>query len=105
MSKAPMYLPEGYKTSTKTTSEKNDKATIITTSHFNGSVDKTVQVKAIRLSFTDSAPPNKALVAAIFELEGATKEHRLAKNSNSAEWLSYTTRRLREANVRLLEVQ
>lgn len=105
MGKAPTFLPEGYKESTKTSSEKNDKATIITTSHFNGSVDKTVKVKAVKLSLTDGAPPNKEHIAAIAELGAASKEHLLAKNSNSPEWLRYTTRRLEAANVRLLEVQ
>ena len=105
MGNAPTFLPEGYKNSAEISTEETDKATILTTKHFDGSVDKMVKVKSIRLQLTDGATPDKHHIAAIAELEAASKEHMLAKNSNSEEWLRYTTRRLKAANVRLLEVQ
>ena len=75
------------------------------TEHFNGSVDADVKLSAIKVSLTQGAAPNKDHVAAIFELEAATKEHRLAKAANTPEWLRYTTARLKAANARLLDVQ
>ena len=89
----------------KATVEKTDVSKILTTEHWNGSVDKTVKVKGLKLSLTAGATPDKSHIAAILELEEATKENQLAKHSDNAEWLRYTTRRLRVANERLLEVQ
>jgi len=73
--------------------------------HFNGSQDATVQIKALRLSFTAGAPPNAALVAAIHELEEAQAEWRLAKESGSNAWMGFVSNRLRVANERVRETQ
>ena len=105
MSDAPYFLPEHRKEVTKRTVEENDKAIIVRTEHRDGSVDATVKVKSLKLNLTSGSTPDKYHVAAIAELEAASKEHILAKNSNSEDWLRYTTRRLEAANVRLLEVQ
>lgn len=75
------------------------------TEHFDGSVDATVKLSAIKISLTQGAAPNKDHVAAIAELEAATKEHRLAKESGAAEWMRYTTARLQAANERVRAVQ
>jgi hypothetical protein len=95
----------GHKLHREKTTEVNEHATIDTFDHFDGSVDKTVKVKALKLSFTDGAAPNKEHVRAIAELQEASKEHMLAKHSKDDAWLRYTTERLRVANIRLLEVQ
>ena len=73
--------------------------------HWNGSVDATVRVKALRLSVVADAPPSKMLVAAVAELEAAQAEWMIAKNSRSDEWKRYVQRRLHTANERLREVQ
>lgn len=75
------------------------------TEHFNGSVDANVKISSIKISLTQGATPDRNHVAAIAELEAATKEHRLAKHSGVPEWVRYTTARLKAANDRLLEVQ
>jgi hypothetical protein len=95
----------GYKTSKVQTFETNEAAKIIRTEHFDGTLDATVKVKALKLSLTQGADPSREHVAAIHELEAANKEHGLAKHSGSEEWVRFTTRRLRKANERLLEVQ
>ncbi len=75
------------------------------TEHWDGTVDATVKVTSIKLSLTQGATPDPRHVAAIQELEAATREHRLAKNSDTPRWLRFTTARLAAANARLLEVQ
>jgi hypothetical protein len=105
MGDAPMFLPQGYKTATKSFTEVNDKTTIITREHFNGSVDQTVKLKALRLDVQLDGGVRREHLAAIAELEAANKEHLLAKHSGSVEWAAYTTRRLKAANVRLVEVE
>jgi len=101
-----MYLPPGYKTSTNVTYERTEHGrNVQVTDHFDGSRDATVKVKALRLSFTAGATPNREHVAAIAELEEATREHRLAEASGNTGWVAYTSRRLAAANVRVLEVQ
>ena len=69
--------------------------------HFNGSVDVNVRLKAIKIE----AHVTKPLVAAIAELEAATREWRIAKHSDSDEWKQFAKTRLRVANDRLVEVQ
>ena len=71
--------------------------------HFNGSVDAKVQLRAVKI--IAHAPPTKSLVAAIAEVEAATREWRVAKHSESDEWKRYVKTRLRVANERLAEVQ
>ncbi len=95
----------GYKTATVEKVEKTQFTTITRTEHFDGTLDATVAVKAMRLSFAEGADPNREHVAAIAELQAATQEHRLARHSGLADWVRYTTERLHRANDRLLEVQ
>ena len=96
----------GYKThgeETVTHGEQGQK--IVRTDRFDGSNDVTVHVKAIKLNLTKDAPPNREYVAAIAELEQATKEYRLASRSGSKQWEQYAARRLKAANLRVVEVQ
>jgi len=99
------FLPEGYKHSTKTFETKTDVSTIVTREHFNGSVDQTVKIKALKLDIQLDGGARREHMAAIAELEAANKEHMLAKHSGNKEWLEYTTRRVKSANLRLVEVQ
>ena len=69
--------------------------------HFNGSVDANVQLKAIKIE----AHVTKPLIAAIAELEAATREWRVAKHSDSAEWRRFAKTRLKAANERVKETQ
>lgn len=69
--------------------------------HFNGSVDANVQLKAIKIE----AHVSKPLVAAIAELEAATREWRVAKHSDSDAWKQFAKTRLRVANERVMETQ
>lgn len=78
---------------------------VATREHWNGSVDATVKLKALRLSIVADAPPNKDHVAAIHELEAAQQEWLYAKHSPDPAWVEYAKRRLRIANERLREVQ
>jgi len=89
---------------TKTEYEKTEYGFIENTHHFNGSKDANVRIAALVIKPFEGRP-DKNHVAAIIELEEATKEHRLAKESNAKEWLRYTTSRLRAANERIREVQ
>ena len=73
------------------------------TEHHDGSVDGEVKLRAVKI--TGGAPPTKPLVAAVAELEAATREWRIAKHSESVEWQRFVKTRLRVANERLQEVQ
>ena len=73
------------------------------TEHHDGTVDAEVKLTAIKIMA--HAPPSKPLVAAIGELEAATREWRVAKHSDSDEWKRFVKTRLRVANERLREVQ
>jgi len=75
------------------------------TEHWDGSVDATVKLTSLRLSFAAGATPDPVHVAAIHELEAATREHILAKNSDTPRWLRFTKARLAAAKQRMLEVQ
>lgn len=85
--------------------ERTEYGGVLLTEHFNGSVDANVKISSIKISLTQGATPDKNHVAAIAELEAASKEHRLAKNSGVDSWLRFTTARLEAANERLLAVQ
>jgi hypothetical protein len=85
--------------------ERTEHGGVLFTDHFNGSVDANVKLSAIKVSLTQGAAPDKDHVAAIAELEAATKEHQLAKESGVANWLRYTTARLKAANERVRAVQ
>lgn len=96
----------GYKTHGEVTiSRGEDGQKLVRTDRFDGSNDATVYVKSIKINLTKDAPPNRDYVAAIAELEQATREYRLASRSGSHEWKQYASRRLREANLRVVEVQ
>lgn len=96
----------GYQTHGEQTIQRGDRGqTIIRTDRFDGSSDATVRVKALRLHITVDAPTRKQLVAAIGELEEATRELRLARASGHTEWVGYAKRRLAAANRRVQEVQ
>ena len=71
--------------------------------HHDGQVDANVKVKAIRI--VSGTPPSKPLVAAIAELESATREWRVAKHSQSDDWKRYVRNRLRIANAKVQEAQ
>ena len=91
-------------TKTLTTTERTEHGDNITyKEHHNGSVDATVKIKAVKI--VSGAPASKPLIAAIAELEAATKEWRVAKHSNSTEWRRFVKTRLRVANQRVQETQ
>ena len=92
-------------TSIKTVREDTEYGGVVYTHHHDGSVDANVKIKSLRLNFTQGAPPDKALVYAIAELEAANREHRLAKEAANPDWVRYTTHRVSAANLRIQEVQ
>ena len=94
-----------YKTHREKSDEKTDSgATIETFKHFDGSVDKTVKVKALKIKIggNEFSP---AHIAAFKELQAASQHYLIAKHSDKPEMLRKATLRLEAANVRLLEVQ
>ena len=95
----------GYKTHREKTTEKTDSgATIETFTKFDGSVDKVVKVKSLKLKMSSNEfSPNH--IAAFKELQAATQHFLIAKHSNNDIMLRKATIRLERANVRLMEVQ
>ena len=91
-------------TKTIETVEKTEYGSVTTRERHDGSNDATVKVKTLRIRPFQGAP-DKQHVYAIMELQAATREHMLAKHSNQPEWLRYTTERLADANIRIVEVQ
>ena len=73
------------------------------TDHHDGSIDAEVKIRPIRLRLT--AGTSKAHVEAIRELEEATREELLARNSGHKEWARYATMRLEAAKQRVMETQ
>lgn len=90
-------------TKTRVSREKTRDGWVARREHFNGSVDATVRLKALRLHVTAGAPPNTRLVAAVAELEAAQAEWMIAKHSGSDEWRRYAAARLTAANQRMRE--
>ena len=104
-----MRLIDPTKTNSRTwgvaeTGETSPSGSVTLTEHWDGSVDATVRPQPIRMVVTNGAPPRARVVAAIAELEAATREARLAKHSGSAEWSRYATKRLKNAAAQLEEV-
>ena len=94
-----------FKTHREKTSEKTDSgATIDTFTKFDGSVDKVVKVKSLKLKVNSNefSPDH---IAAFKELQAASQHFIIAKHSNNDIMLRKATIRLEHANVRLLEVQ
>ena len=98
-----MRLIDPTKTQTTVTDSEHGRDRIQYTEHHNGTVDATVKIKAIKIM--SGAPPSKPLVAAIAELESATREWRVAKHSQSDEWKTHVKTRLRVANELVQELQ
>ena len=94
-----------FKTHREKTIEKTDSgATIETFTRFDGSVDKVVKVKSLKLKVNSNefSPDH---IAAFKELQAASQHFIIAKHSNNDMMLEKATIRLEHANVRLMEVQ
>ena len=95
----------GHKTHVEKTTETTDTGVVIDTfTRFDGSVDKTVKVKSLRLKMSSNefSPDH---IDAFKELQAASQHFIIAKHSNDPVMLEKATIRLENANVRLLEVQ
>lgn len=92
-------------TKTVTTRETTENGLVDRREHFNGSVDATVHIRALRLNLVADAPPRKAVVAAVAELEAAQAAWILAKHSGDPAFVTSAKRRLLDANERMVEAQ
>ena len=94
-----------YKTHKEKTVEKTERGPIIDTyTKFDGSVDKTVKVQAIKLNMSpnDFSPQH---LKAFQDVQEASRHFLIAKHSNDPEMVRKAKIKLERANVRLLEVQ
>ena len=91
-------------TKTNTIRERTEKGAVARTEHWDGSVDASVKLKALRLNMTSGAPPDTRLVQAVAELEAAQREWLVAKHSPDPAWVMFAKRRIRVAKERVREV-
>lgn len=99
-----MYLPPGYKESTREEVVETEYGrNVKVTHHFDGSKDATVKVRSLKLYVSSGAPPNREALLAVRELQEATRALAFARQVGRG--VGVAEQRLREANQRLLEVQ
>jgi len=91
-------------TKTRTIRERTEKGAVARTEHWDGSVDASVQLRALRLHMTSGAPPDTRLVQAVAELEAAQREWLVAKHSPDPAWVRFAKRRVWDAKERVREV-
>ena len=89
---------------TNTVRERTEKGSVARTEHWDGSVDASVRLRALRLHMTSGAPPDTRLVAAVAELEAAQREWLVAKHSPDPAWSRFVRRRIEVAKERVREV-
>ncbi len=108
------YLPQGYKTSTRTTVDGvtakgtvSPHGTVEHIEHWSGRVDAVARPKAIRmkLCLTDGAPLTPWHTQAIGEHQQAIDELKLARAVGQPEWVTACERRVAEWKARILETQ
>ncbi len=73
--------------------------------HHNGSVDAIVFMRALRIRMTQGAPLVGEFVVALEEQQAAVREHELARQADSPDWLRYAAGRLKAANEKVQELQ
>ena len=73
--------------------------------HHDGSVDAIVFMRALRIRMTQGAPLASVFLGALEEQQAAVREHELARQADSPDWLRYAARRLEVANEKITELQ